>query len=69
MTGRLVLVDDALVDHAVDDWHSFLVGRRGGILVAGIAGFDDVLDLGAQQGAHAHIVFTGFFRLASALAG
>jgi len=67
VAGSLVLVDDALVDHAVDDWHGILVGCRGSIFVAGITGLDDILDFGAQKGAQTHIVLTGLLRLAGAL--
>ncbi len=66
MASSLVLVDDALVDHAVDDWHSVLVGCRGSFFVAGITGLDDILDLGAQQGAHRHVVLACFLSLAGA---
>lgn len=69
MAGRLVLIDDALIDHAVDDRDGFLVGGRGRVLVARIAGIDDILDFAAQQRAQAHIMLTGLFRLTGALTG
>jgi len=69
VAGSLVLIDDALVDHAVDDWHSFLVSCHSSVFVAGITGLDDILNLGAHQGAHAHIVLAGLLRLARALPG
>jgi len=47
MASGLVLIDDALVDHAVDDRYRILVGCNSSILVAGITGLDDILDLGA----------------------
>jgi len=67
VASGFVLVDDALVDHAVDDRHSVLVGCCRSVFVAGITGLDDILDLGAQEGAHAHIGLAGLFRLARAL--
>jgi len=69
VAGSLVLVDDALVDHAVDDWHGILVGCRGSIFVAGITGLDDILDFGAHQGAQRHIVLAGLLGLTGALPG
>jgi hypothetical protein len=65
----LVLVDDALVDHAIDDRHGVLVSCHGSVFVAGITGIDDILDLASHQGAHAHIGLAGFLRLAGALPG
>ena len=66
MAGGLVLVNDTLVDHAVDDRHGILVSSRGSFFVAGITGIDDILDFAAQQGAHPHIVLARFLRLAGA---
>ena len=67
VASGFVLVDDALVDHAVDDRHGVLVGCCRSVLVAGITGIDDILDLGAHEGTHAHIGLAGLFRLARAL--
>ncbi len=47
MASGFVLVNDALVDHAVDDRYGILVGCYRSILVAGITGIDDILDFGA----------------------
>ena len=69
MASGLVLVDDTLVDHAVDDRDGVLVGCYGSVFVAGVTGLHDILDLGAHQGAQSHIVFTGLFGLAGALPG
>ncbi len=69
MASSFVLVDDALVDHAVDDRHGVLVGCHGSILIAGITGLDDTLDFGTHQGAHAHVGLAGLLRLAGALPG
>ena len=65
----LVFVDDAFVNHAIDDRHGFPVGRHSSVFVAGITGLDDTLDLGTHQGAHTHIGLAGLFRLAGALPG
>ena len=67
VASGLVLVDDALVNHAVDDGHGILVGCRGSVFVAGITGLDDILDLCPHEGAHAHIGLAGLFRLPCAL--
>jgi len=48
VTSGLVLVDDAFVDHAIDDRHGIFVRRNGSVFVAGITSLDDILDLGAQ---------------------
>jgi len=69
VASSLVLVDDALVDHAVDDRHGVLVGCHGSVFVAGITGIDDILDLGAHQGTQRHIVFAGLLGLAGAFPG
>jgi len=69
VASGFVLVDDALVDHAVDDRHGVLVGCCRSVLVAGITGLDDSLDLAAHEGAHAHIGLAGLLRLAGALSG
>lgn len=66
MARSLVLVNDTLVDHAVDDRHGILVGCGSSFLVAGITGVDDILDFRAQQGAHRHIVLACFLGLAGA---
>ena len=68
VTCGLVLRNEALIDHAVDDRHCFLVRCCRCVLVAGITGLDDILDLGSHHGAQAHVVLTGFLRLAGALA-
>lgn len=67
VTSGFVLIDDALVNHAVDDWYGVLVGRNSSIFVACIACVDDILDFGTHQGAQTHVVLTGFLRLAGAL--
>ncbi len=67
MASGFVLVDDALVDHAVDDRYGILVGRNSCVLVARITGVNDILDFATHQGAQTHIVLTGLFRLAGAL--
>ena len=67
MTSGLVLGNNALVDHAVDDRYSILVGCCSCFLVAGIACIDDVFDLGAHHGPHTHVVLAGLLRLAGAL--
>ena len=59
VSSGLVLVDDALVDHAVDDRYGVLVGRHSRIFVAGIACVDDILDFGTHQGAQPHVVLAG----------
>ena len=69
VTRRLVLVDDTLVYHAVDDRYGVFVCCHGGILVARITGLDDSFDLGTHQRAQAHILLAGLFRLAGALPG
>ena len=67
MASRFILIDDALVDHAVDDRYGILISCYRSILVAGIAGLDDILDFGAQKGAQTHIVLTGLLPLTGAL--
>jgi len=69
MASGLILIYDAFIDHAVDDRYGILVGCYRSILVAGIAGPDDILDFGSQKGAQTHIVLTGLLRLARALPG
>ena len=69
MASSLVLVDDSLVNHPIDDWHRLFVSSDGGIFIAGIAGFHYSLDLGTHERAQAHVVFARFFRLAGAFAG
>ena len=69
MASSLVLVDDAFVDHAIDDRYGVLIGCHGSVLVAGITSLDDTLDLGTHQSAHAHVGLAGLFRLAGALPG
>ena len=69
MASGLVFVDDALVDHAVDNRHSVLVGCCSSFLVAGITGLDDILDLAAQHGTHRHVVLARFLGLAGAFSG
>ncbi len=67
VASGFVLIDDALVDHAVDDRDGILVSCDSSIFIARIACVDDVLDFGAHQGAQTHIVLTGLLRLAGAL--
>ena len=65
--GSLVLVDDSLVDHGVDDRDGCLVRGLRRFLVTGLAGLDDILDLGAHARAQAHVVLAGLLRLPGAL--
>src|SRR5690606_4657209 len=65
--GGLVLVDDALVGHAINDRHGGLVGGFGVGLVAGLDGLRDFLHLGAHHRAQARIVLAMAFRLPGAL--
>ena len=69
MAGSLVLVDDALVDHAVDDGHGGFVSVRRCCLVAFFDGTDDILDVRPQLRALAHLVKPGFLGLLGAFAG
>ena len=66
MPRGLVLIHNALVDHAVDDRYGVFVGRLCGGFVAGITGLDDVLDLGAHAGAQTHVVLASFLGLPGA---
>jgi hypothetical protein len=64
----LVLVNDALVGHAVDDRHRLGVGRFRLLRVAGLDGGDDALDVGAHEGTQARVVRAALLGLAGALA-
>ena len=67
MASGFVLINDALVNHSVDNRYGVLVGRNSRIFVACIACVDDILDFGTHQGAQTHVVLTGLLRLAGAL--
>lgn len=62
----LVLGHDALVSHAVNDRNSSFVSSLGSFFVAFVTCFDDILDLGAHQGAQTHVVLAGLLRLPGA---
>jgi len=66
MTRSFVLLNNALVDHAVDDRHGILVGRLCSVLVTGITCLDDVLNFGAHARAQPHIVLASFLGLLGA---
>ena len=59
----LVLGHNAFVDHAVNDRNRGFISSLGRFFVAGVAGIDDVLDLGTHQGTQAHVVLAGLLRL------
>jgi len=67
MTRGLVLGNNAFVDHAIDNWHSILIGCYCCIFVAGITCTDNFLDLGPHHGAQTHVVLASLFRLTGAL--
>jgi len=48
VTRGFVLLNNALVNHAVDDGHGILIGRLCGVLVTGITCLDDFFNLGAH---------------------
>jgi len=65
----LVLVNNAFVNHAVDNWHCGAVSRYGCFLVAFLDRLYDVFDMGPHFGAKAHLVEPRFLRLAGAFPG
>ena len=67
MSRCLILVNDALVDHAVDNRNGVFIRSHSCILVAGVTGLNDVLDLSAHARAQAHVVLASLFRLLGAL--
>ena len=48
VTRGFVLLNNALVHHAVDDRHGIFVGRLCSVLVTGITCLDDIFNLGAH---------------------
>src|SRR5690606_20560197 len=69
VTSGLVLVDDALVSHAVDDRNSSSVGSLCFFQVFGFDRLDYVLDVGTNHGAQACIVIAALLGLLGAFLG
>jgi hypothetical protein len=69
VSGGLVLVYNALVDHAVDDRYRVLVGGFCCGLIALLYGFYYALDMRSHFRAKPHLVEPGLFRLAGAFLG
>ena len=69
VTGGSILVDDALVDHAVDDRLSGLEGGRGIFRLAGVEGGTHFLDGSTHARALRHVVGPALHCLAGALLG
>jgi len=67
--SSLVLVDDSLVDHAVDHRHSSLVGGSGCVLVALLDRSNDCLDVRAHFGAQPHVMEPGLVGLPGTFPG
>lgn len=68
MPGSLILVNNALVDHSVDDrYGACVVGRRGS-LVARFNRLDDILDKSTHFRTLRHVVLASLFTLSGALA-
>ena len=63
----LILVNDALVGHFVDDRHGFFEGGLGGVFVLLLHGLQDLFDVGAQHGTQTGVVLAMVFRLTRAL--
>ena len=66
MTGCLILVNNALARHLVDDGNRCLVGCLCGALVAAGNCVNHFLDVGTHHAAIAGIAYTVFFRLTGA---
>ena len=69
VSGSLILINNAFVDHAVDHGHGQFEGIGSCRLVAFFDCADNVLDVGPHFRAEPHIVETRLFRLAGALPG
>ena len=69
MPRGFVLVDNVLINHAVDHGDSLFIGGLCGIFVTSITGLDDIFDFRTHHGAQAHIGLAGLFRLAGAFPG
>lgn len=69
MPSSLVFVKDALISHAVDNWHGFVVCGLGGGLVATIDRCKHLLDVSTYHGAQAGVMIATDFGLASAFFG
>ena len=69
LAGCLVLVDDALVDHVVDDRERSRVKLLRFFLVSICDGRKHAFDVSARLGAHCHVVAPTLLVLASALRG
>ena len=67
--GSLISVDDALVDHAVNDGYSSFVGSGSSILVSLLDSGNDCLDMGTHFGAQSHVVESGFVGLSGPFPG
>src|SRR5690606_12647488 len=68
VASGLVLVDDVLVSHAIDDAGGLAEDFVGSCLVAGVDGLANTLDRGTQHGTDAGVVFVAGHCLAGALA-
>src|SRR5690606_27627849 len=69
VTSGLVLVNDTLVSHPVDDRHCLGVGSRRILIIAFGDGLDDVLHVGANHGTKTCVMAACNFVLTCALAG
>src|SRR5690606_9255583 len=69
VTSGLVLGDDALVGHAVDDRNGSSVGGLGFFQILGVDRFYNVLDVGTNHGAQACIVIAALLGLLGAFLG
>ncbi|OBZ29678.1 hypothetical protein BK643_16255 [Pseudomonas protegens] len=56
MASSLVLVDDAFIGHAVDNWHSQNISSLRFFSVFCVDGFNYILDVGTNHGTQAGVV-------------
>jgi hypothetical protein len=68
VTVGLVTVHEIRFDHLVDDWHGLRICSAGTGLIAGLDGFENLFDSGAQKRTAACIVQSVLLSLARALA-
>jgi hypothetical protein len=68
VTVGLVTVHEIRFDHLVDDWHGLRISSAGTGLIAGLDGFENLFDSGAQKRTAACIVQPVLLSLARALA-
>ena len=67
MPSSFIIVENALVNHAVNDRHRFAVACRGDLTITAMDGVNYLFYIGAHLRTHGHVVATAFLTGAGTL--